>query len=153
MTKSGWAWALVIDDDAEVRTYVSATLARIGIHAVQAASGAEGLAKLSERHYDVVLLDNDMPGMRGLEVLEQMKRNPHTWGVPVISITGNATLNFATELQRLGGVGLVPKPFGMLELLCAVLTALKRPAAKNVSLPGLLAEYADRRLDAPPTGS
>ena len=102
---------------------------------------------------DVVLLDNDMPGMRGLEVLEQMKRNPHTWGVPVISITGNATLNFATELQRLGGVGLVPKPFGMLELLCAVLTALKRPAAKNVSLPGLLAEYADRRLDAPPTGS
>ena len=67
MTKSGWAWALVIDDDAEVRTYVSATLARIGVHAVQAASGAEGLAKLSERHYDVVLLDNDMPGMRGVE--------------------------------------------------------------------------------------
>ena len=63
------------------------------------------------------------------------------------------TRGFQTELQRLGIADMVPKPFDMLELLRAVLIALKRPPAKHVGLPELLAEYADRRLDGPASGS
>ena len=122
-----------MDDNLEVLKIARLTLARVGIHATTAASGEAGLAAMAQQPYDLVLLDNDMPGLRGIEVLARIKADPQLRHVPVLSITGNPSLNVQAEFQRLGVAGFLPKPFEMLHLLRATLTALKRPPAKEVT--------------------
>ena len=149
MSNGPWAWALAVDDNPEVLRVVGVTLARVGIHTTTAASGEAGLAALAQRTFDLVLLDNDMPGMRGLDVLAHIKGSPEFRHVPVLSITGNASPTIQAEFQRLGVAGFLPKPFEMLDLLQATLTTLKRPPAKETTLAALMEEYASARI-APP---
>lgn len=114
-----------------------------------AASGEAGLAAMAHRPYDLVLLDNDMPGLTGREVLALMKANPQFRHVPVLSITGNPSPAIQAQFQQLGVAGYLPKPFEMLNLLRATLTALNRPPAKGVTLVALLDEYAAVRIEPP----
>jgi CheY-like chemotaxis protein len=67
---------LVVDDDADWREYLRLSLEDLGYEAVEAADGQEALDSLSHERYGVMLLDLNMPGMSGLEVVERMQRNP-----------------------------------------------------------------------------
>jgi CheY-like chemotaxis protein len=66
---------LVVDDDADWREFLKLCLEDLGYEAVEAADGQEALESLSRNRYKVVLLDLNMPGMSGLEVVERMPRN------------------------------------------------------------------------------
>lgn len=139
----------MVDDNPDVLGVAQQALARVGVHTTTAASGEAGLAALARRPYDLVLLDNDMPGLTGREVLIHMKANPQFRQIPVLSITGNPSPVIQAEIQQLGVVGFLPKPFEMLNLLRATLTALKRPPAKDSTLASLLEEYAPVRIELP----
>jgi CheY-like chemotaxis protein len=142
MPKQTWALVLLVDDHPDILRTVPVLLARVGLETVTAASGPAGLAALEQRIPQLVLLDNDMPGMRGLRVLHLMKEDPRFRHIPVICISGDATHNFLAEAQRLGIADLVPKPFESIVLLRAVLKALGRPCAPDATLASLIEEYA-----------
>jgi two-component system, chemotaxis family, chemotaxis protein CheY len=66
---------LVVDDDADWREFLRLSLEDLGYEAIEAANGREALDSLSRERYKIMLLDLNMPGMSGLEVVERMPRN------------------------------------------------------------------------------
>jgi two-component system, chemotaxis family, chemotaxis protein CheY len=66
---------LVVDDDADWREFLKLCLEDLGYEAIEAADGQEALNSLERERYGVVLLDLNMPGMSGLEVVERMPRS------------------------------------------------------------------------------
>jgi len=85
--------------------------------------GAEGLHRLREAEYDLVLLDAMMPGMSGLEILSHIQE--HYPDTVCVMITGYATVGLATEAMQKGAQGFLPKPFTSDELHTRVLGALE----------------------------
>lgn len=133
---------LVVDDSDLILHTVRDALARIGFHTTLAISGEQALELVAQQPFDLILLDNQMPGLRGLEVCERLKADPRYWSIPIVFITANAGHAFFAEAQRLGAVDVLGKPFGIEPLLRAVLTALKRPPAPGLTLAEILLAHA-----------
>lgn len=92
-------------------------------------AGEEGLERAVGGSYDVILLDLEMPGMHGLEVLEMIKkRRPE---LVVIIITGYATIQTSIEAIKKGAFDYVPKPFTPEELAMTVARALEDRALRS----------------------
>lgn len=142
MQKEKWALVLLVDDNADLVRALTGLLARLGLETMTATSGPAGLAALEQRIPQLVLLDNDMPGMRGLHVLRCMKADTRFRHIPVICMSGDATHNFLAEAQRLGIYDQVPKPFESIVLIRAALKALGRPCAPDATLESLVKEYS-----------
>jgi CheY-like chemotaxis protein len=114
---------LVIDDEQIVLESVNKQLRDDGyvIHAVLSAQ--EGLDLIEKTHVDVVLTDLMMPHTDGLELMRLVKgRFPH---VPVIMMTGYATLSSANQAVQAGAFGYVAKPFTRAELQDVVRKAVR----------------------------
>src|SRR5689334_8165140 len=91
---------LLVDDDAAVRTVLSALLRQAGIETAEAAGAAEALGLLQAGAIDVMVTDVRMPGMDGIALLE---RSLKTWpDVPVIVLTAHGTVPLAVEATRKG---------------------------------------------------
>jgi DNA-binding NtrC family response regulator len=117
---------LVIDDDRHMRRACSRALAKEGWSVLCAETGDEGLEKIknSTEGIDVILLDQLMPGLSGMDVLAQIRMiDPE---LPVIIITGSATEESAAEIIRQGARDCLPKPFTPEELR----TVIKKAAGK-----------------------
>lgn len=81
---------LFIDDEEELVSTIVERLGYRGIHAAYVLNGRDGLQKMRDETFDVVVLDLKLPGMSGLEVLRAIKNN-HP-GVPVLLITGHGSI-------------------------------------------------------------
>jgi two-component system phosphate regulon sensor histidine kinase PhoR len=102
---------LVIDDEAVMRDGCCRILATEGCEVLTAPNGEEGLAaiKADPDGFEVVLLDLKMPGMGGMEVLEQAQEvNP---ALLVVVVTGYATVDSAVEAMKKGAYDFIAKPF------------------------------------------
>ncbi len=128
---------LLIDDDEDLRCFLQAELEGRG-HAVQNLERAEqGPKVLSGAPFDLVLIDNKMPGMSGIEFLEALRERGIE--VPVILMTGYSTCDTAISAINLGAFDYVIKPddfqslFQKLQPLIAEVLAITRPA-KDVSV-------------------
>ena len=109
---------LVIDDEDIVRTSCSRTLVPEGYEMELARNGIEGLKRLEESRFDLVLTDLKMPDMDGIEVLRNIKER---WpGVEVIIITGYQTVETAVKAIKLGAFDYIEKPFTPDSLIAAV---------------------------------
>lgn len=105
----GLVRVLIVDDEKNIRDASERILSRIGFEVCQASRGDEALALLSKEDVAIVLLDLKMPGMDGMEVLEQIRKiNP---SILVIVITGFATVQTAIEAMKQGAYDFIPKPF------------------------------------------
>jgi len=91
---------LYIDDDAALARLVERGLARRGLTVVHAASGDEGLERLRAGGIDVVALDQYMPGLDGLETLEQIMAIPDA--PPVVFVTASQDSNIAVTAMKAG---------------------------------------------------
>jgi DNA-binding NtrC family response regulator len=114
--------ALVIDDEQIVLESVSALLTDEGFEVDVSLDGRQGLDWAIERNYDVVLTDIRMPDIGGMKVLRDVKRINPT--LPVIMITGYASVESAVQAMKLGAVEYIEKPFEPEQLLDAVSRAL-----------------------------
>lgn len=113
---------LVVDDEKRIRDGCNMMLTEEGFFVVTAESGDLGLNMLTREHYDIVLLDLMMPGLSGLEVLEQIgASHPDT---VIIVITGYATLEHAIEAMKKGAFDFIPKPFSPEELRVVIKKAM-----------------------------
>jgi signal transduction histidine kinase len=114
---------LVIDDEIGMREGCRRALSARGFQVSLAEHGAEGLRKLREEQFDLVLLDAMMPGVSGLEVLERIREQDSE--TVCIMITGYATVDLATQAMKLGAHTFLSKPFTVDELLSAVQRGLE----------------------------
>ena len=114
---------LVVDDEKMIREGCSRILRKAGHQAAVASSGPEGLKRLREEHFDIVLLDIKMPGMDGMEIMNVLKRESS--GVLVLVITGYATIEMAVEAMKAGAYDLLLKPFSADALRISVNRALE----------------------------
>lgn len=120
---------LVIDDEQVVLDSVRKIFADENCGVDTALSSREGLGLALQRDYDVVLTDIKMPEIGGMRVLRDIKR-AKPW-LPVVMITGYATVRSAVQAMKLGAAEYVEKPFTPEELLHAVHSALDVMAAKT----------------------
>ncbi len=117
---------LVIDDDAEVRYSLNRVLTAQSYRVNEAANGVEGVAAVKRQAPDVVLLDNRMNGMTGLETLQHIRAaNPRQL---VIFMTAYGTAQTAIEAMKYGAFDYVVKPFDPPKLLALVEGALRTQA-------------------------
>ncbi len=111
---------LVIEDDPALLEMMLDYCEDIDCTPLPAESGGEGLAKALSEKPDAITVDNRLPDMKGLDVIERLKADPATKDIPVIFLSADAKLHEA-EAKRLGAFGVLGKPVspetlrGMLE--------------------------------------
>jgi signal transduction histidine kinase len=124
---------LVIDDEVGMREGCRRALTPHGFLVHVAEHGVDGLRKLREDDYDLVLLDIMMPGMSGLELLALIREQDPD--IICVMITGYATVDLAAQAVKSGAQEFLPKPFTSDELLAVVNRGLeerqRRLAAKQ----------------------
>ena len=120
---------LVIDDEIGMREGCRRALTPHGFQVSTAEHGAEGLRKLREEQFDIVLLDVMMPGISGLEMLGRI--HEHDPDLICIMITGYATVDLAAQAMKQGAHDFLPKPFTSDELLTAVQRGLAERARRQ----------------------
>jgi DNA-binding response OmpR family regulator len=115
---------LVIEDEARIRSFVARGLEAEGYSVEGLGDGAEGLTRAVEGKWDLVLLDLLLPGLPGLELLEQLhKRRPE---LPVLILSARADLQTKLRGFDLGASDYVSKPVALDELLARVRVQLRR---------------------------
>ena len=117
---------LVIDDDPDMRQVLSDFLQRSGYRVVEAANGQEGIFAAECEPIDAVILDKEMPGMNGLDVLSFFRhRCPR---LPIIFITAFGGRDDEDESRRRGAWLYLEKPFRVAMVVEAVQSVLERAA-------------------------
>jgi DNA-binding NtrC family response regulator len=114
--------ALVIDDEQIVLDSVSKILTEEHYSVEVSLSGRQGRDMALEADYDIILTDIRMPDMGGMRVLRDIKRAKPA--LPVVIITGYATVRSAVQAMKLGAADYIEKPFTPDQLLKAVASAL-----------------------------
>jgi CheY-like chemotaxis protein len=122
---------LIIDDEEHIRRMIRITLEAAGYGVGEAQDGQEGLRLYGNgADWDVIVLDQRMPGMDGLETLRRIKdANP---GARVIMATAYASIELAVDAMKLGATDFVRKPMTPELLRNAVSAALAKPSAAPV---------------------
>lgn len=126
---------LVADDDPAIRELVSTRLALAGYVALTARDGVEAMRRLSERRYDGLILDLNMPELDGFGVLEQMKRFG-TLRPPTLVLTARHNADDVRTAIKLGARDYLAKPFDDRQLLLRVARlCAPRPGAPTPGAP------------------
>jgi CheY-like chemotaxis protein len=106
---------LVVDDDGPILLLMRSVLREFGFDPVGAASGPQAIDEARRRTPDLILLDRNMPGMSGDEVLRAMRSEPALGAVPILILSGEPIE--PDELRALGANGAVLKPFDVTALV------------------------------------
>ncbi|MDQ3267061.1 MAG: response regulator [Myxococcota bacterium] len=108
---------LVVDDERSALQLLDRVLSGAGHQVVLAETGELGLQRLAKERFDLLIVDKNLPGIDGLEVL-RLARTQHP-GLQAIMITGFPTPETKQTGRELGLYAYVVKPFGILEIVTA----------------------------------
>jgi CheY-like chemotaxis protein len=111
---------LLIEDDVVTRDLLRLVFEYEGFTCMEAENGAMGLAMLESQAFDMIILDNAMPVMTGLEFLENLRHKPQKSDAPVIMVTGLLNPNIREKATKLGAYAIVEKPYDLGELRALV---------------------------------
>ena len=113
MTKSR---VLVVDDDPRLLQIVAMYLAIEGYDVITAHNGEDGLAEISSKRPDLVILDVMMPGMDGLEACRRIRGNPNTADIPVLMFSALSGDDDIERARSAGATNMISKPFNLVGL-------------------------------------
>ena len=109
---------VIVDDENDIREILRNAVELMTDWLVfEAPNGLSGLQLISAEKPDVVLLDVMMPAMDGREVIRQLRDNAETENIPVIFLTASLQKSDVRELEELGPLAVLAKPFDPLELI------------------------------------
>ena len=120
---------LYVDDEPAIGLILQDTLERLGHSGIGATNVPEALAALSRRDIDLIISDFRMPGLSGLEFLELLREQGRD--VPLIMLTGHATIEHAVAAIKAGAVDYITKPLQVDQLQHAVSQALELSRLKR----------------------
>lgn len=115
---------LYTDDDASIRTAVRGEIIGAGYELDEAGDGTEAIRKLEKNNYDLLLLDINMPGKSGLDVLRFIKEKKLS--CRIIMLSGRLGFSVATETLKLGADEYITKPFSVEFLLLTIKNVLQK---------------------------
>lgn len=122
---------MVIDDDAEMRAVLRDLLTREGFRVHEEIGGEHVIPSLEGVHPDAIVLDKEMPGASGLDLVSYIGRRHPT--VPVILVTAFGGADTRAEALRRGAAGYLEKPFRVAHLLDMLREVVTRRAALGAS--------------------
>jgi two-component system response regulator AtoC len=100
---------LVVDDDPYIQEALKDRLESLGYQVMQATDGKQALEMIGQQTPQMAFLDIEMPGMKGMEVLKELRRQEKDF--PVVMITAYGTIDIAVEAMKEGAADFVAKPF------------------------------------------
>ena len=126
---------LVVDDEPGIRSGISRILRNFRVdypfleeaydfEVLEASTGEEGIEIIENKQPDIVLLDNKLPGIQGIEVLEYIRKKQ--LNIIVVMITSYASLELAVKATSDGAYDFIPKPFTPQELKSSIENITKR---------------------------
>jgi signal transduction histidine kinase/class 3 adenylate cyclase/ActR/RegA family two-component response regulator len=142
---------LVVDDNADVRTYISSILRKKGYRLCSARNGEEGYQVALARYPRLIISDLMMPKVSGLDMIAKIRQHKELQGTPVILLTAKADEASRIEGAEMGADAYLSKPFNDRELLAEVrnLLALKANEDKVKQLNHYLTESVLKRFLPP----
>jgi len=124
---------LLVDDEESILKSLSKDFSQEGYEVMTASSGEDAIEKIKNNYFDIVITDLSMPGLDGIAVLNEAKKNNPD--ICVIILTGYGDLTSAIEALRLGADDYLLKPCDTEELFLRTACSLeKREAFKKVKL-------------------
>lgn len=115
---------LAVDDEEISRRAVMFSIEKAGVRGIACDNGADGIQKARETHFDLIVLDVDMPGMNGYELCTKLRALPNYKDTPVIFVTGLSDFQSRARSTLSGANDLIAKPFAFVELSVKVLSYL-----------------------------
>jgi DNA-binding NtrC family response regulator len=123
---------LLADDEDKILKRLGRALRDEGHEVIEAQSAREAQRQLGERTFDLLVVDNLMPGMTGLELIRDMAQTmPQSERPQVLMMTAHATVESAIEAMKLGALDYLQKPFEVDELLALVRHALEHQRLRS----------------------
>lgn len=130
---------LIIEDEADIIELVSFNLKMEGYQVSRALSGEEGLRLAKELKPNIILLDLMLPGLDGLEVCRQLRRDPVTQSISIIMLTAKGEdFDVVTGLE-VGADDYISKPFSPKVLVARVRSVLRRKDLQTTDLNAVIA--------------
>jgi DNA-binding NtrC family response regulator len=105
---------LLVDDEPDFLEPACRFFQRQGYRVVAAANAEQAIAVQSKQHFHMAVIDQNMPGMNGLELLQRLRNEDEE--LKVIMLTGNGNVSSAVEAMKRGAVDYLSKPFGLDDL-------------------------------------
>lgn len=124
---------LIVDDEKNIRELISYNLKKEGYKILIADNGIDALKLVKEERPDLVLLDLMLPGMNGLDVCKEIRKNPNISSTPIIIISAKSEEFDKVLGLELGADDYITKPFSIRELAARVKVILRRTAPYFVS--------------------
>lgn len=120
---------LVVEDSPVIQRLIEMTLKPSGYEVAFSASGPDGLEKARASRPDLLILDIGLPGMDGWEVLEALRADEETKGLPVMVLTAHGRANVQDEADLKGANLALSKPFDPADFREAVASLTQSQAA------------------------
>jgi two-component system, OmpR family, alkaline phosphatase synthesis response regulator PhoP len=125
---------LIVDDEKDIVKMLSYNLKKEGYRTIEANDGEDALDLAWREHPDLIILDLMLPGIDGLEVCKQLKKEVETSRIPVIMLTAKTQETDKIVGLELGADDYVSKPFSLKELIARIKAVLRRARGKDVPL-------------------
>jgi DNA-binding NtrC family response regulator len=119
------ATILVVDDEKNIRRTLRMVLEGSGFNTLEASSAEQCLETLENNEVDLLILDVRLPKMSGIEALEKIRSQPETRKLPVLMVSGHASVAEAVQAVQLGATDFFEKPLDRDRILVTVRNALQ----------------------------
>jgi two-component system, OmpR family, KDP operon response regulator KdpE len=135
---------LLVEDEAQMRTFVRLALTAHGYRVLEVATGQEGLQQAAAHTPDLILLDLGLPDIDGLEITQRLRE----WSIaPIIIISARGQEEQKVGALDAGADDYITKPFGSEELMARIRVALRHSARSNQDPASSVATAGDIKVD------
>ncbi len=122
---------LIVDDQPDIRRLCRLALSNEGLACDEVGTGPDAVTQAAKNPYDLVLLDVDLPGFSGEEVLRRLRRNPPSPHLKVVMFSGAANGDELSRILLAGADDFLTKPFSVVQLRARVKAALRLKEAQD----------------------
>ena len=119
---------LIVEDNEKNLKLVRDILQAKGFETMEAVTAEEGLALVKLHHFDLVLMDIQLPGMNGIEALACLRADEETRDIPVVAVTASVTMQDQSQITRAGFDACISKPISVKEFVETVNAFVGKPA-------------------------
>lgn len=136
-------YALIIEDNPDIVANLYGFLEPLGYTLDHAMSGSAGVTLATASHYDVIVLDLELPGLDGVEVCRQLRKE-HRLATPILMLTARDTVKDKLVGFEVGADDYLVKPFSLVELEARLKALVRRARNENVEH---ILEFGELRFD------
>ncbi len=140
---------LLVEDDDKIALFITKGLKEAGFAVDRTANGEDGLHMGLTEPYDVAIIDLMLPGMNGLQIIEEMRKNKIN--IPVLILSAKRTVDDRVKGLKIGGDDYLTKPFAFSELLARVQALIRRAThlsnPSRITVDDLTMDIAKRKVD------